>query len=133
MDPINVLQKTVDIIKAGTSVKAVFEGIQDKLVTIFNNQEITVAQSLVRGLEKCKSLSAHVDELLLSVMSKAIKKSNYKLAKDAIRSSVKDSAKKICIELLVSAAVTLYGKCLYILSNALPQASAKRYWDFGKK
>lgn len=66
-------------------------------------------------------------------MNKAIKNSNYKLAKNAIRSDIKEGAKRVCIALLISAAVTAYGKCQDILLDALPQAAAKRYWGFGKK
>ena len=133
MNPITVLQKIVDVIKDLTDVKAAFDGIRDELVTIFTDQEITVAHSLARGLEECEPLSYHVDELSLSVMNKAIKKSNYKLVKDAIRSGAKERAKRVCIELLISAAVTACGKCPYILLDALPQAAAKRYWGFGRK
>ena len=73
MNPITVLQKTVDGIKALRDLKAVWDGIRDELLTIFTDEEITVAQSLARGLEECHPYSDHVDELSLSVMSKAKK------------------------------------------------------------
>ena len=133
MNPITVLQKALDGIKGLRDVKAALDGIKDELLTIFTDQEITVAHSLARGLEECEPLSDHVDELSLAVMNKAIKTSNYKLAKDAIRSGAKEGAKRICIELLISAAVTACGKCPDILLDALPQAIAKRYWGFGRK
>ena len=96
-------------------------------------KQITIADSLARGLEECKPMSDHIDDLSLSLMHKAIKKGNYKLAKEAIRSGAKEGAKKICIELLVTAAVTACDKSPDILRDALPQAAAKRYWGFGKK
>jgi hypothetical protein len=130
MNPITVLQKALDGVKGLTDVKAAVDGIRDELLNIFTDEEITVANSLVRGLEECEPLSDHVDELSLSVMRRAIDKSDYKLAKNAIRSGVKQGAKRICIELLVSAAVTACGKCPDILLDALPQATAKRYWGF---
>lgn len=58
---------------------------------------------------------------------------NQQLAKDAITSGAKEGAKRVCIELLISAAVTACGKCPNILLDALPQATAKRYWGFGGK
>ena len=127
MDPITVFRKVCKTVIGFNDVKAAVDGIRDELLTIFTDQEITVANSLARGLEECEPLSDHVDELSLSVMSKAIKKSNYKLAKNAIRSGAKEGAKKICIELLISAAVTACGKCPGILHDALPQAAAKRF------
>ncbi len=133
MNPITVLQKALDGVKGFRDVKAAWDGIKDELVTIFTNQEITVADSLARGLEECHPMSDHVNELSLSVMHKAIKQSNYKLAKDAIRSGAKEGAKKVCIELLVTAAVTACDKCPDILLDALPQAAAKRYWGFARK
>ena len=129
----HVVQKAFDGIKGLSDLKAAVDGIRDELLTIFTDQEITVAHSLARGLEECQPLSDHADELSLSVMTKAIKESNYKLAKDAIRSGAKEGAKRVCIELLVSAAVTACGKCPDILLDALPQAAAKRYWGFGRK
>nr|YP_009686145.1 hypothetical protein [Halamphora americana]QDR24932.1 hypothetical protein [Halamphora americana] len=133
MNPITVLQKALDGIKGLTELKAALDGIRDELLHIFSDQEITLAHSLARGLKECEPLSDHVDELSLSVMSKAIKQSNYKLAKDAIRSGAKEGAKKVCIEILISAAVTACGKCPDILYDALPQAVATRYWGFGRK
>ena len=90
MNPINVLQKALDGIKGLRDVKAALDGIRDELLTIFTNEEITVAHSLARGLEECEPLSDHVYELSLSVMTKAIKNSNYKLAKDTITSGAKE-------------------------------------------
>lgn len=87
MNPIKVLQNALDAIKKVNDIKAAFDGIRDEISSIFTNQQITAAHSLVRGLEECEPISDHVNELSLSVMSKAIKNSNYKLAKDAITSS----------------------------------------------
>ena len=89
MNPIIVLQNVVDSIKAGGDLKAAIDGIRDELSSIFSNKEITIADSLARGLEDCKPMSDHVDDLSLSVMHKAIKQSNYKLATNAIRSGTK--------------------------------------------
>ena len=133
MNPIIVLRKALDGIQGCRDVKAAFDGILDEISTIFTDKEITIADSLARGLEECEPMSDHVNELSLSVMHKAIKQSNYKLAKDAIRSDTKEGAKKICIELLVTAAVIACDKCPDILLDALPQAAAKRYWGFGRK
>ena len=132
MDAIAVLQNALNGVKGLRDFKAAWDGIRDELVTIFTDKEITVADSLARGLEECQPMSDHVDELSLSVMHKAIKKSDFKLAKDAIRSGAKEGAKKVCIELLVAAAVTACDKCPEILRDALPQAAAKRYWG-GRK
>ena len=71
--------------------------------SIFTNEEITVVHSLARGLEECEPLSDHVDQLSLSVMSKAIKNSNYKFAKDAIKSGAKEGTKSITLLNLSSA------------------------------
>ncbi len=95
MNPITVLQKAI------AGITRLRDGIRDELFTIFTDQEITVAHSLARGLEECEPLSDHVDELSLAVMRKAIKESNYKLAKDAIKSGAKEGAKRVCIELLI--------------------------------
>lgn len=133
MNPLIVLQKALDRIGGLRDFKAAFDGIRDEFVSLFTNKDITLATSLVRGLDECKPMSDHVDDLSLAVMQKAIKQSNYKLAKDAIRSGAKEGAKKICIELLIAAAVTACDKCPNILLDALPQAAAKRYWGFRKK
>lgn len=114
-------------------VRKTFDGIKDKLLTIFTDQQPTIAHSLVPGIKECQSLSDHVDELLLSVMTKAIKESNHKLVKDTIRSGTKEGAKRVCIELLVSAAVNTGGKSTNILLDALLQAAAKHYWSFRRK
>ena len=133
MNPITVLRKAFDGIQGCRDVKAAVDGILDEISTIFTDKEITIADSLARGLDECKPMSNHVDELSLSVMHKAIKQSNYKLAKDAIRAGTKKQAKKICIELLVTAAVIACDKCPGILLDALPQAAAKNYWGVGRK
>lgn len=114
-------------------MRAAVNCIRDELTQLFTNQEIMAAQSLVRALEECEPLSDHVDELSFSVMSHAIKKADYKLAENAIKSGAKEGAKKICIQVLISAAVSACGKCPDILRDALPQATATRYWGFRGK
>jgi len=131
MNPITVVKEAIDGVKGLMDVKAALDGIRDELSTTFSDKDITVVHSLARGFEECEPMSYHVDKLSLSVMNKAIKKSDYKLAIEAIRFGAKAGAKRICIELLISAAVIACGNYPEILREALPQTVAKRYWGFG--
>lgn len=54
MNLITMVQKVFDGVKGLNDCRAAFDGIRDELITIFTDEEVTVAHSLARGLEECE-------------------------------------------------------------------------------
>ena len=133
MNKLSLAQQIINLIRGAKDIDAALNGIKDELITLFTDKEVTLAHSLARGLNECEPLSNHVDELSLSVMSKAIKNADYKSAESAIRAGTKEGAIASCVEILVSAAMIACDKCPSILRDALPQAAAGRFWGIGKR
>ena len=105
MDTFNLIQKNSRGLREINDLNAALNGIRNELVSIFSNEEITLANSLARDLEECEPMSDHVSNLSLLMMHKAIKRPVYKLAKNTITSGAKEGAKRIYIELLINEVV----------------------------
>jgi len=105
---------------AGQFLRGFIDGSKDELVETFTDAEITRFKDTAEILEKCEPWEQHLEDRAYEKINQALKKENYKKAREAIDKNSKDTANPICITVLKMAVVEVCTKCTTLLLEALP-------------
>ena len=104
----------------GQFVRGFIHGAGDELIETFTDAEITRFKDTSELLEQCEPWDQHLKEEAYEEINKALKKENYKKAREVIDKNSKDTANPICITVLKMAVVEVCTKCTTLLLEALP-------------